>query len=438
VLRCPGMSRPADPFSTPSPRRQAPLRVLYVVPYFRPSPTGGGIRVMAEDLAGAMVDLGCQVTVLTTDVGDARGRAGSPGRPIHDPPGVRVLRLRNLSNALAYRDVTLPFWIPRGGAGPALPGATARALGDFDVIHLYGHRHLLAPLALTLARRHGRPLFLSTQGTAPRLEGRFLLKRFYDSLVGDRVLRSADCLIGASKIETRDFDAAGIPRERVIVIPNAIPTRAFENSAPPGRFRAWTGVGSRPLILFLASITERKGIHHLARAMGRVTPREAMLAAAGLDVGFGRVVRRAAREAGATNRIVFTGHLSDERRLEAYTDADLFVLPSEREVFGLSAFEALLCGVPVIATTGTGCGEILARTGGGWIVPQRDPGRLAEAISHALAHPEEGRERAARGAAMVRAEMDIGTHARHALEAYRKRAASSAGGAPGEAGGAAP
>jgi glycosyltransferase involved in cell wall biosynthesis len=405
------------------------LRVLYVVPYFRPSPAGGGIRVMAEDLAGAMAGLGCQVTVLTTDVGDARGRAGSPGRPLQDLPGVRVLRLRNLSNALAFRDVTLPFWIPRRGAegaGPAFPGAIARAVGDFDVIHLYGHRHLLAPLALTLARRHGRPLFLSTQGTAPRLEGRFLAKRFYDPLIGDRVLRSADCLIGAAEIEARDFAAAGIPRERVIVIPNAVPTRAFEKPAPPGRFRDWTGVGSRPLILFVASITERKGIHHLARAMGCVKPPEAMLAAAGLDVGFGRVVRAAAREVGAANRIVFTGHLSDERRLEAYTDADLFVLPSEREVFGLSAFEALLCGVPVIATAGTGCGEILAGIGGGWTVPPRDPERLAEAISHALAHPEEGRERAARGAAIVRAEMDIGTHARRALEAYRGRAAPDA------------
>lgn len=360
---------------------------------------------MAAEVVREMAERGCASVVLTTDVGDARHRAGALGP--EDPPGVRVLRLRNLSNALAFRNLFLP-------------AATAR-IDPFDVVHLYGHRHLLAPVAVYLARRRDAPLFLSTQGTAPRLEARFFAKRVYDALLGDRILRGADGLIAAARIETRDFEVARVPRERVFVIPNAIPVEAFDHLPPRGLFRKRTGVGDRPIVLFVGSITERKGIHHLARAMGSVTPPEAVLVAAGLDFGFGETVRAASREAGSLGRILYPGHLSDAERLEAYADADLFVLPSEREVFGLAAFEALLCELPVITTEGTGCAEVLERTGGGWIVPQGDPARLAAAISHALTHPAEGRARAARGSRVVREEMTLRAHVDRLIEAYRLR-----------------
>lgn len=417
------MNKPAAAPKPPHGVEPGALRVLTVVPYFPPSVAGGGIRAMAADVSLALAELGCGVTVLTTDVGDRRNRAGSRALPADDPPGLRVVRLRNLSNRLAFENLFLPFLLPgSSGAGagrPALPASVEAALGRFDVIHLHGHRHLLAPLARHLARRRGRPLFLSTHGTTPRLEGRFLAKRVYDALAGDRILRAADRIVAASRIECLDFALAGIPEERVIVIPNCIPTGAFEKLPPRGMFRKRLGIGSRPLVLFVGSITERKGVHHLARAMGRVKPADAILAAAGLDFGFGRVVRAAAGAAGASDRIVYTGHLSDEARLEAYADADLFVLPSEREVFGLAAFEALLCGIPVIATSGTGCGETLQATSGGWVVPPGDPERLSDAVSHALTHPSEGRERAAKGRAVVLEEMNIRTHAMRLSAAYR-------------------
>lgn len=415
----------------PAPSAEAgPLRALKVIPYYPPSVAGGGIRAMAADVSMALTKLGCAVTVLTTDVGDARGRAGSSQLPVSDPSGVRVIRLWNLSNGLAFRNLFLPTLLPGSSNTPrwraALPSRVEQAVGDFDIVHLHGHRHLLAPLALRLTRRRRRPLFLSTHGTAPRLEGRLTSKRIYDAIVGDRILQGADHLVAAAPIEVNDFALAGIPRERVLVIPNSVPINAFEKLPPRGAFRRRYDIGNAPLVLFVGSITKRKGIHHLVRAMGRVEPSGSVLVAAGLDFGFGRVVRAAAQEAGASDRVIYTGHLSDAARLEAYADADLFVLPSEREVFGLAAFEALLCGIPVIATSGTGCGEMLESTRGGWIVPQGDPKGLAESISYALAHPGEGREFAARGQAIVREEMNINTHAQRLLDAYRRARSKTA------------
>jgi len=367
---------------------------------------------MAAEVAREMAARGIGSIVLTTDVGDATRRAARLG--IGDPPGVRVHRLRNLSNAHAFRNLYLPITLAR--------------IGVFDVAHLYGHRHALAPAAFYLARRRGAPVFLSTQGTAPRLEGRLLAKCVYDTLLGDAMLRGADGVVAAAAIEARDFEEAGVRKDRVFVIPNAIPVETFDRLPPRGLFRKRMGLGDRPLVLFVGSITERKGIHHLASAMGRVAPPGAVLVAAGLDFGFGEAARAAARETGAAERILFPGHLSDTERLEAYADADLFVLPSEREVFGLAAFEALLCGIPVITAEGTGCAEVLERTGGGWVVPQRDPAALAAAISFALAHPEEGRARAARGSRVVREEMSLRAHVSRLIEAYRQRLREGAAG----------
>ena len=90
-------------------------------------------------------------------------------------------------------------------------------------------------------------------------------------------------------------------------------------------------------------------------------------------------------------------------RLNALAAATVVVYPSSDEVFGLVAFEALLAGTPVVVTGDSGCGEIVAQTGGGAIVPVGDDAALRDAIESILAAPEEWRQRARHAAHTVRA-----------------------------------
>ena len=86
--------------------------------------------------------------------------------------------------------------------------------------------------------------------------------------------------------------------------------------------------------------------------------------------------------------MLFTGLLRGGERLEALADADVVVYPSRDEVFGLVAVEALLAGTPVIVADDSGCGEVVAATGGGRVVAQGDAPALAAAVRDVLAAPQ--------------------------------------------------
>jgi glycosyltransferase involved in cell wall biosynthesis len=94
--------------------------------------------------------------------------------------------------------------------------------------------------------------------------------------------------------------------------------------------------------------------------------------------------------------------LRDRERLEALTDAAVLVYPSQDEIFGLAAVEALLCGTPVVVSDDSGCGEIVRAAGGGAVIPVGDVDACARAVRRALASPDATRAEAAASAARMR------------------------------------
>src|SRR4029077_13908237 len=113
----------------------------------------------------------------------------------------------------------------------------------------------------------------------------------------------------------------------------------------------------------------------------------ARLVIAGNDMGAAGEARRAARALGVAEQTIFTGLLSGRERLEALTDADVVVYPSQDEVFGLVPLEALLTGTPVIVADDSGCGEIVGRCGGSQVIPVGDVDHLARAIDRVIEDP---------------------------------------------------
>ena len=113
---------------------------------------------------------------------------------------------------------------------------------------------------------------------------------------------------------------------------------------------------------------------------------------AGNDMGSGGAARAQAQALGIGACTQFTGLLAGPARLAALVDASVVVYPSQHEVFGLVPLEALLCGTPVVVAGDSGCGEVVARVGGGLVVPQGDVAALARAIAAVLDRPDEWRE----------------------------------------------
>jgi glycosyltransferase involved in cell wall biosynthesis len=154
--------------------------------------------------------------------------------------------------------------------------------------------------------------------------------------------------------------------------------------------------------MFLGKLTPRKRVDVLVRAFAQIGRTNARLVIAGNDMGSGSAIRNLVRAEGVESRTIFTGLLRGQARIDALTDADVLVYPSEDEIFGLTPLEALMSGAPVIVSDDSGCGETVRKTGGGQIVRCGDVRALARAIENVLDAPAAWRAATAPAADFIR------------------------------------
>lgn len=167
----------------------------------------------------------------------------------------------------------------------------------------------------------------------------------------------------------------GVPRGRIAVA---------EPGTDPG-VRAQGG-GSVPRLLTVATLTPRKGHDLLVRALARLTHLswEALwVGSTERDPQTAMNLRRAIRAEGLEGRIVLAGSLPPERLADCYCRADIFVLPSRHEGFGMAFAEALAHGLPVVGCAAGAVPETVPAEAG-ILVPPDDLDALTEALSTLL------------------------------------------------------
>jgi glycosyltransferase involved in cell wall biosynthesis len=146
---------------------------------------------------------------------------------------------------------------------------------------------------------------------------------------------------------------------------------------PPGGASA----GTTFRILFLGRVCMRKGIHYLLEGFRRAKLPDARLILAGpVDSSFRPVLDR--------YRGLFeeTGPVARPQLRARYIDADLFVMPSLADSYGLVVSEAMSTGLPVIVSENTGMSDVITDGREGYVVPIRDSDAIAEKISFLYAH----------------------------------------------------
>ena len=302
----------------------APLRILFAAPVWAPSRAFGGPVVAAGELVRRLVARGHTVDVLTTTISDLEARP-----PIRSTTGiVDGASVHYLATPLRYR------WM---GITPSLPIALARSHRP-DVAHVFGFRDPVTTGVATWFRLARVPYVFEPLGMfEPRLR-KVLLKRILDATIFRGVARGAAAVVVASKRERDAVVEYGVPAEKVRVRGNGFPAPA--EGAANGNLRARLGIPpDAPLILYVGRIAAGKGIEHLLAAVQELP--DAHLVIAGPDDRHG-VSTRAER--------VHTLPMTDDPPRHLYPQADVFVLASEGESFGMVAAEAAAAGTPVIVS----------------------------------------------------------------------------------------
>jgi glycosyltransferase involved in cell wall biosynthesis len=264
---------------------------------------------------------------------------------------------------------------------------------DPDVWHLHHPSSLSVLCSGLLAKRGGAPVVFTTHDPQVACGRRRLVRvrslgahAFRDRRRAvEWALRSlpyihSDRVVALTDFERRTLVAQGLDPARVVVIPNGV------DPVPKIRgLKEKLSIGDVPLVLTVARFVRQKGYPTLLRAIPSVISR---MRAHFLFIG--RQTRELASlrlmSSDFKDSITFLVSASESDLASAYTECDLFVLPSLYESFGMASVEAMSAGKPVVSTGVGGVPEIVLDGRNGTIVPPEDPGALADAIVNLLAH----------------------------------------------------
>lgn len=311
------------------------MRILHVVPgvsqkYGGPSNIPGLLR--------GLIRHGVDAALLTTDA--------DPGGRLDVPLDVPVVQ----DGVPCVFHHVWPIG-RRYGFAPSLISTLRRTVASYDLVHIHWLYNFACIAAARAALAAGIPFVVQPRASLDphmRRKNR-TLKCAYLSTVGRPLLTRAAAVVFTAEQE-RDLASYG-PRRPEWIIPNGLDASAYSRLPPAGTFRRAFPALDGPFLLFLGRLSRQKGLDLLLGAFQRISHArgDLWLVLAGPDhEGFEAHVRALARQLGVESRVLFTGMLTGERKLAAFVDAELFVLPSYAENFGGVIIEALACGLPVL------------------------------------------------------------------------------------------
>jgi glycosyltransferase involved in cell wall biosynthesis len=202
------------------------------------------------------------------------------------------------------------------------------------------------------------------------------------------VVQRCDLVITGSQFSQRQLTAElRLSAERIQVIDYGV-SRSYRPLPRDETLAQRLGLGNQKVLLYLGSLKERKNLPVLLQALRLV--REVRRDVYLLMVGRGetqQALRKQASELGLENSVHFAGFVAEGDKTAWYNLADVFVLPSLLEGFGLAAAEAMACGKPVVASRAGSLPEVVVDGETGILCDSDDPSEFAYAIKRLLDDP---------------------------------------------------
>lgn len=304
---------------------------------------------------------------------------------IGDGPGMPVARGSDLVGDLPSREPGDPGTHSGRYEGDLVAEAHRYALEcvdvarreTFDVIH--AHDWLTFPAGMAVAAAFGKPLVVHVHSTEFDRAGEHIHQQVYD--IERRGMHAAIRVVAVSYLTGAIVEHRyGVEPDRIDVVYNGIEEDGKSDMTP----QAVINRGDR-IVLFLGRITMQKGPEYFIMAAKKVLEKvgNVKFVMAGTGDKIGDVIELAARE-GIGQRVLFTGFLRGEDVSRVYRMADVYVMPSVSEPFGIAPLEAIRHDVPVIISKTSGVSEVLTHA---LKVDFWDTDEIANKIIAVLSHP---------------------------------------------------
>lgn len=260
-----------------------------------------------------------------------------------------------------------------------------------DIVHLHGLWNIGLHRCAVICRRWKIQYVIAPRGMLEpwSLQQKWLKKRVARWLYQDKDLKCAAALHATAESEAEQFRKLGF-KNPIIVSPNGV--NVPKNFSRVERVER----AEKRRVLFVSRMHPKKGVLELVEAWAKLSSASSVCSVVkdwicelvytvngDFEQEYEAKVKARVKELGLEDQFIFTGALNDEEKWKVYARADLFVLPTHSENFGIVVAEALWAGVPVITTKGTPWRELEENKCGWWIDIGVEP--LMKALSEAMA-----------------------------------------------------
>ena len=386
------------------------MRIIQIIPSI--SLVYGGPSQMVLGLSAALAAKNIDVTIITTDSNGDIGQLPLDV-PLNEPiqqNGYQIIYFRCYPWRRYKFSFSLLQWL----------NENAR---QFDLAHLHALFSPVTTLAATIARYHHLPYIIRPCGMLDPadLQKKKRLKQIYATLLERPNLAGAAAIHFTSKEEAKISERFGLgstakmPVPRDLVIPLGVTAGLF-----PKRLRE----SQVPIILFMSRIEPKKGLDLLIPALESILGSgiEFHFILAGSnpqDADYETQIKVQIHNSSLAKYTTITGFVSGDLKVELLTKADLFVLPSYYENFGIAVAEAMAAGVPVVISDRIHIAEDIQQAEAGWVGPL-EVGAIANSIKSALINPQERQRRGLNGKEYAKKHYNWEAIAQQTIDAYQQ------------------
>ena len=374
------------------------------------APRHGGPTVAAFGMVRALRAEGIEAKIVSSD-DDVGGRLDVPLHQWIEHEGVPVLFLPRVP---AQQHTLVGFTYT-----PGLKSWLKSNLSDFDFAHVHTVFSHPANVTMQVCRSTATPYAVRPLGQLCRwsLQQRSWLKKLQLSIITRRNLNGASFIHCTSAMEAEESAEAGF-RSPCSVLPHGIDLPP-QLEHPRSRLRDRLGIpADRKLVVFMSRVHPKKGIELLIAAVAQATtPFDLLIAGAG-DEAYMQELKRLIDNAGISQRVRWLGFLQGDDKWLLLQGADLFVLPSHSENFGIAVLEAIACGLPVVVSDQVALQSEVKSLSLGRVIPLQETA-LTSAMDELLAAPAECTEISARAIAAAEQQFSWRAAARRLIAAYQ-------------------
>jgi glycosyltransferase involved in cell wall biosynthesis len=384
------------------------MKILHVIANL--APRYGGPSKACVEMAQAVARLGHNVTIYTTN---------QDGPTELDVPIDHSVFRENIE--IRFFPIQKPrFW------GTSMPMALAlrQKIQEVDLVHIHSLYLFYNLVAAHYCRIYGTPYLVRPHGMLdPFIYYRHRFrKKIMELLFENRNIKQA-AAIHFTTDEEKQLAEPYLFKTRGIVIPHGLYLAEYENLPALDTFKnCYPETKGKKIILFFGRINFKKGLDILVQAFAKVVQRhdEAYLVIAGPDDdGLGEKVRADLKNAGILDRTIFTGMLQGKHKLAVLQDAEMFVLPSYSENFGISVVEAMASGLPVIISNKVNIWREVEKGQAGLVAPCNVE-QFAKMMENLLDNPEKAKQLGQNGKTLVTEKFQWPSVAFALEQAYQK------------------